>query len=475
MYLATSGWVIPDRKIAHGWPCALGLTLAKNARSPAMAHTHAPTASGRISENSALPYNNQAYNSVIFVRVAWYTAPTQIRVADAWAMWRNVMWWRGVRRMRSSLDRWDVDIWHSLPGYSPQAARCLERAYTHLARRRNQVADYLHAANTVAPCIALSMADPQRLRIYYVEALAHAAANQDREALEWIDEAIELAIALDDRSALAALLYLRGAENASGLRYGDAADDYDESRTLLRDHSTEEEPYDVATELHLTTQQAGARFLLGQYERTEQLLDEARGLIPLVPDRLLDVMAVPWMEAHLHRWRGAPENALRPALAAAAAYATGESTASAARIQVVVADIILDLAAVMPSGTDRDALLAMARPHVALALHHARGSDDAPGVVLGDLANVRVARLQGTAVDRLGIVEHQEQVARGLGDHALLAQACTARGDELAARSEEEAARGSYRQALAILDGSDMPALAVWAWRGLRRLDERHF
>jgi hypothetical protein len=78
------------------------------------------------------------------------------------------------------------------------------------------------------------MADPQLLRVFYIEALGHSAANRSREALEWVDTALELAIELDDQSALVALLYLRGAENASLLHSSEAVTDFEDSRVLLR-------------------------------------------------------------------------------------------------------------------------------------------------------------------------------------------------------------------------------------------------
>ena len=125
--------------------------------------------------------------------------------------------------MHSSLDYPDLLTWRILPDYSFLVARQLVRAYAWIAGSSDRMANYLRAANEVTLCLAMRMAVPQRLRVLYVEAQAYAADNQGEEALEWTDGAIELAIELDDWSALATLLYLRGALNAAQLRFAEGA------------------------------------------------------------------------------------------------------------------------------------------------------------------------------------------------------------------------------------------------------------
>jgi hypothetical protein len=378
---------------------------------------------------------------------------------------------KGVVHVDSSLNIPDDGAWHLLPDYSPLVASRLRRAYARIAGRRDRVASYVKATLEVAPCLPLKMADPQLLRVFYIEALGHSAANRSREALEWIDTALELAIELDDQSALVALLYLRGAENASLLHYSEAVTDFEDSRVLLRGLSLHGQPIDASMELHLTTRQAILRFFLGQYALTEQLQDEARHVLPFISDPGLDVAAIQWIEAHLFRWRGEPERALRPALAAAQMYAQWDAAGSAARIETVAADVILDLCASLPQGTDRDALLVMAEPHLTRALDFAQAIGNELGVVLTRLTQVRWHRLRGDNVDRLGAIEQLAQTAQRRSDHALLAQAFTTRGDELLTLGEADAARACYRQVLAILDGSDVSALGVWARRALHQMD----
>jgi hypothetical protein len=347
----------------------------------------------------------------------------------------------------------------------------LERAYAWIDAGADRVANYLRAANAVAPCLARRMALPQRLRVLYVEACAYAADDQPDEALEWTDGAIELAIELDDQSAVSALLYLHGALNTRLLRYAEAAADYDDSRLLVRVGAQSAGPRNAPTELRLTTLQANLRFFMGQYAAAEHLIEEARALVPLCPNERRERATIAWVEANLFRWRGAPELGLRQALAAAEFYTESGPANSAARIQVVASDIALDLAATFPTGSDRDAMLRLAQPHIAQALQLAEGVGDEAGTVLARLAEVRCLRLSGFDVDRLGTIERLAEVARRRGDVALLGQAFTALGDELAARRELEAAHTQYWEALEILDGSDVRALGVWAWRALHRPD----
>lgn len=380
--------------------------------------------------------------------------------------------------MDSSLDHPDDVTWRELPHYSEVVASRLTLAYAHIARRPNRVAAFLLAAAEVAPCLPLPMAEPQRLRACYVEALAHSADKQDLRALDWVEQALEIAIALDDQSALVTLLYLHGAQNTALLRNREAVADFEDSRMLLRARGTrtpaaEEQPIDAPFELHLTLRQVNAHFLLGRYDQAERLLDEARALVPFVSGEQRELAVIPWWEALLYRWRGEPERALRPALAAAAVYAEGGNGGSAARIQTVTADIALDFAAALPEGTDRHALLQLAQPHLALALQRADEADDEPGSVLARLTGARASRMRGDNIDRLETIEWLARAASRLDDVALLAQAFTVLGDELASQgdAEREAAMSCYRQVLAILDGSDVPALGVWARRALHHAD----
>jgi hypothetical protein len=374
--------------------------------------------------------------------------------------------------MHSSLDTPDHESWRSLRDYSYAVARRLTTAYARIALSHDPLERYQRALVDVNPCVDWKMSDAQRLRVSYVEALCASGLGATAQSLDWIDAAVELAIELDDRSALATLLYLRGANNASQLSIAEACDDYADSRMLLRSIGSENQPADARSELHLTTTMAVLRFYLGQYDKAEHLLDEARSLLPHVAHGGTEAATIPWVEALLCRWRGEPERALRPALAAAQVYGEAGDTGSIVRIQTVTADVMLDLAAAMPTGTDHAAMLAMAEPHLMGAVDLAARTGDEHGAVLARLTAVRFRRMRGDQVDRLRALDGLANTAGHLKDDALLAQAFTALGDEWTARKERTAALSCYRQALAVLDGSDVPAMGMWARRALYQADQ---
>src|SRR5690349_10334734 len=90
------------------------------------------------------------------------------------------------------------------PDYSPIVAGELKRAYkfahTHLLAE---------AATCVRPLLATTMARSQRMRILYLLALATSADHEQRSwAIEYIDEALDLSIAIDDLDACTTLAYL---------------------------------------------------------------------------------------------------------------------------------------------------------------------------------------------------------------------------------------------------------------------------
>jgi len=132
----------------------------------------------------------------------------------------------------------------------------------------------------------------------------------------------------------------------------------------------------------------------------------------------------------------------------------------------------MDLATVMPEGTHRSHLLAAADDHTRLAVDLAAEAGGATGAGFVQLSAVRLSRLRRVNEDRLPPIERVLQDACRLGDYALLAQGFTTLGDELLARGRREAALAHYRDAIGILDGSEMGALEVWPRSALHRARE---
>ena len=316
------------------------------------------------------------------------------------------------------------------------------------------------------------MAAPQRLRVYSVLAMGLAAVNEFDEGLDWLDVAFVVAEQLDDASAMSTLLALRAAANNALFRHREAAEDYRDSRVLLHAQAVRGQPSDALSAVDLLTYEANMRFYMGEYHETEQLLDEARSLVPVGAGHGLEASTIHWIQAMLYRWHGEPERALSPAQTAARAYMQAGASASAVRIQTIVADIALDLSLTAIGSTQRALMLETATSHLDVALRLAEEVGDTNGHVLTRLIQLRASRLRGDNTGRVGLIEVLAREGCQLNDDTLLARAFTTLGDELVSQGEQESGLTCYRQVLGLLDGSEMPALAIWARRAYHQARE---
>jgi hypothetical protein len=132
----------------------------------------------------------------------------------------------------------------------------------------------------------------------------------------------------------------------------------------------------------------------------------------------------------------------------------------------------LQLAVTLPAGSDRYALLELARPHIERAERLAKAAEDKPGQGLTQIVRAQYARLHGSSTDRVASIEAVIRFARDIDDVAVLAQARTALGDEYAARGEIESALTCYRATVEVVAASEVPVLAVPAQRALRSARE---
>jgi tetratricopeptide (TPR) repeat protein len=375
----------------------------------------------------------------------------------------------------SSLDIPDEPSWQFLNGYSHYAAARLKRAYALLAAESSRAANATHALHAVLPSLVKRLALPQWLRAYYVVASALLVLDEPLQALEWLHGAFEIAERLpEDLSALTRLLTVRSRAYSASLRYRQAVEDLHRATGLVRKRARRGERLDAPFAVRLLTHEASLRFHLADYRTAEWLLYEARALNPLQGDNWLESATVDWVKALLYRWRGEPERALGPALTAARAYTLAGAAPSAARIHSVVADVALDQAARLPTSSERNRLLEMAQSHLDLARRLAEEVLDQPGAVLVQLIQVRARRLMRSNENRVAQIERLARTANRFHDHALVGQAFTAIGDEWSSLGERQSSLGAYREALAVLDGSDVPALAVWAQRAIRWDQEWH-
>jgi tetratricopeptide (TPR) repeat protein len=261
---------------------------------------------------------------------------------------------------------------------------------------------------------------------------------------------------------------MRSGLNRALLRTGEAASDLYAGLTLL-DQRTQGAPDQSDLKLHFTAQLAGFEYYLGRYEVAERLLDGARMLTHEVPAALLDAATVEWIQTHLHRLRGRPEEAMRTSLAAATVFTESGSAISAARAQALVADSVMDFVPAFEADADRGAILKLAWPHLSMATSLAREAQDPIGRLMIQLTRIRYGRLRQSNENRIAMIENVIHKARKLGDPAVVAEAFTSLGDELLASGERDSAHNLYQQVLAMLDGGDFPAVGLQARRALMR------
>ena len=136
---------------------------------------------------------------------------------------------------------------------------------------------------------------------------------------------------------------------------------------------------------------------------------------------------------------------------------------------MIVADILLDLAVQQPTAQTRQIQANLAQPLIAEGVRLVGASGDPVGAALADLTDARWSRLAGRSGDRIGAIESAMRLGHELDDEAILAQAFTALGDELVAQGQTESGIYRYRDVQGLLDGSDVPALGVWARRALHK------
>jgi tetratricopeptide (TPR) repeat protein len=367
----------------------------------------------------------------------------------------------------------DDPAWHLDAKYSPAVARALVRAYAVLRSGPRDVAHYQSARAYVATCLRYPMMPSQYLRVLYVLALAHAAAEDTTQAIAHLDDALDLAVRLADTGALIELFYLRGALNGKRWHYRAAADDQDACLSLLRDLGPAADAYrapDTAFTLDVLLDLAASEFMVTHYDQSSRHLDEARPLVGQVPNHQRQAATFEWLNALLLRWRGEPERALGPAMAAADVIAGLHAPESTARIQSIVAEIALDIAETFPAGGSyqgREALLTLAEPyaHSAATLASESGNVSVEGIAL--IAKCRWQRLRQPDTNVIPIIESVRRAAQQHDDLPLLVQSITALGRELEIQGDHTGALQCYRQALDMVGKSQVSALGVVARRAL--------
>lgn len=377
----------------------------------------------------------------------------------------------------------DHPRWRNDDDYSSDVAAALSLAYQDLKSQPHKTEAFLSAYKRVIAHVRSSMSVRQRLHVCYVLATAYIADDEYGLGLRMLDTGLDLAESLHDDGALIELLYLRGSAYRALSLFREAADDYAVCIAILRDQTEEYEEYqneepatvDPALELQLLVQLSGFEFMLMRFDVAETLLSQAERLIPQVPGCSMEAATIGWIRALLCRWSGAPERALRYAIATEDVYATAEQAASASRIQTIVADTALDLAETFPNGVRSDAGAACARlanRYAKRALASSRKVKDEGGLGVALLACARYDLMRGRNVDTRANIERVIRMAERLDDACLRVDAQTALGREIEARQNLDSALSAYRSARETAIAYNVQAMGVWAQRAILRASE---
>jgi len=384
------------------------------------------------------------------------------------------------RKLSSSLNRPADPLWAFEPGFHPAARDCLCKAFALLYRASPRAEDYQRTLLLSDTCLASPGSTRQRMQAFYAKGIALLRLGALAPGIAALDEALDLAEELGDLAACALLAHLAGSAERGRDRYKMATEYQSYSLGLLRLLTKDEERADPTLEFGALSALAVAHFNLGYFDAADRCLDEARLLAPLLATNDRGPAGLEWIAALLFRWRGQPERALRHAMAAAETYASDGSQyaqMSQGRVSAVVADIALDLADSFSSLASSRACLSfitLAEPYVADAFSLAGVSGDAGGLIIANLTRVRLDALNGCSTDRMTTIEQVRRTAEAEHDSATVCQALTAIGRELAVKGEVESALAQFRQARALAEEHEFPALGVWAHREILRYEEQH-
>lgn len=359
------------------------------------------------------------------------------------------------------------------PGYDPAVAEALHNAHERLIGGGELAR--LEAYNCIVGFLDAEMSSRQRLAVLFIEALTLADDDPQTPAIPVIDEALELAVELGVERAQDDLLLLRASVNRAILQVPDAAEDLRQCLELIsaRGEIRELGPAELDTRLEALLHLAGSEFVVGNYDRAEQLLDRAQTLIPRVPTNTTAPLLLAWTRALLLRWRGNYELALTSAMEAADGYAVCGPPATAARIRCVVGEIALDLAERCQHNHQplaSAAFLALAEPYIVRAVELAAPNERDATETMAYITHCRYQLLKGEGEGRIAWLEELARRGAEHQDMALVAQADTQLGREYEALGNIPAAKRWYQRTLAVLNESQMAALGVWAQRALWRL-----
>lgn len=353
--------------------------------------------------------------------------------------------------------------------YSPTVSAALQKAYGLIAHSSSQAAPWPDVYRILQPMVTQRMARPQFRNLCFLMGMAQASLERYDEALERLETAGDLSVELEDPVAIVEIAFLCGCLTRNQLHLSTASSYFEVALIAFQQLPDVEQLAHADTAFTVLVQLAFVTFYQAHFDESVTHLEQARQLVPRTSSPAQSRADIEWVEALLSRWGGHSENGLHQALALVDVIALEASTPSAVRAKLLVADLALDCAGYFPPGTSLASgpFLALARPYIQDAITLARSARDSSGLGLALLADVRLSRLEGRDAPRVATIEHVFDVAKQLGDIALLTQAHTALGDEFSFVGEKEAALACYRESLNALEPSDIAALGVWPRRSI--------
>jgi tetratricopeptide (TPR) repeat protein len=371
---------------------------------------------------------------------------------------------------RTFLDLYITPSEREAPDNNPVVTDALQGAYAAVAR-----GDHDAAERAVAPILTAAMSERHRLRVAYVRAQIATAREEREQAVAILEEAIDRAQDADELDAFAQLSFLL-ASQLDCLGYWDLGAEASEA-ALAAWHSrpTSTLPpdiLDITFDVDLHDRLAMELSTIGRFDDATQHLQVAYAQTPSASKPTLRGAGLQWTYAVVERCRGRPERAREHVRAAFDVYAAEGDRSELARLQLLVADVALDLAAAIPAASafeSRDVALASAERHLvqALAETSVKGTTYAHGRAL--LTYARYQRLSSHNTDRLKVIESVLATGRRLGSSMFLGTVYTELGDELASLTQPDAARNCYHAALDAFAESRTPGYAVFARRALAR------
>lgn len=376
----------------------------------------------------------------------------------------------------SALHRADHPDWWQNPGYNPGVKAPLANAYATIQQAPDRIAGFRDAGYQAIVLRDVPMCSCQRMNVCYILGMAHAADDEYSQALQWLDQALDLAHALGDRHAQIDLLFLRGFITQRMGRYDHALQDYRHALALQAELRRDHLLVDREQELILLIGAAGFALMQEDYDLTRRLFALVRRAARHVPEAVLPATYHDWLWAVYLHARGKSARALQYALRAAENFSkAGGDSHSTVLIHVFTARVALDLAATHAHDSIgqlayfKMATLSIRSARQALTPNNLAGK----GYILARQALLDA--LNGRAARALERILAAEQLARQIGDGALLVQVLTAHGHMLAQHEDSlDDAMSQYRQALAISEHSAFPLEGLPARRALRHLEEMH-